>query len=164
MSVTVICPLYKSKQYINSLHKSLLMQEDIDLKVIKYILTDTGDGVDKIVNDLEKAELTIISISDFSHSLTREKAAMESDSDIIVFITQDIIIKDKKWLYKLCKPIYEGKCEAAFSRQICDNQSIEKYTRINNYPKESSPLSSISSFLPFFIINIFCSYYCYYFY
>ena len=87
MSVTVICPLYKSKQYINSLHKSLLMQEDIDLKTIKYILTDTGDGVDKIVNDLEKAELTIIPISDFSHSLTREKAAMESDSDIIVFIT-----------------------------------------------------------------------------
>ena len=84
MSVTVRCPLYKSKQYINSLHKSLLMQEDIDLKTIKYILTDTGDGVDKIVNDLEKAELTIIPISDFSHSLTREKAAMESDSDIIV--------------------------------------------------------------------------------
>ncbi len=122
MSVTVICPLYKSKQYINSLHKSLLMQEDIDLKTIKYILTDTGDGVDKIVNDLEKA-------------------AMESDSDIIVFITQDIIIKDKKWLYKLCKPIYEGKCEASFSRQICDNQSIEKYTRINNYPKESRIVS-----------------------
>lgn len=141
MSVTVICPLYKSKQYINSLHKSLLMQEDIDLKTIKYILTDTGDGVDKIVNDLEKAELTIIPISDFSHSLTREKAAMESDSDIIVFITQDIIIKDKKWLYKLCKPIYEGKCEASFSRQICDNQSIEKYTRINNYPKESRIVS-----------------------
>ena len=66
---------------------------------------------------------------------------MESDSDIIVFITQDIIIKDKKWLYKLCKPIYEGKCEAAFSRQICDNQSIEKYTRINNYPKESRIVS-----------------------
>lgn len=66
---------------------------------------------------------------------------MESDSDIIVFITQDIIIKDKKWLYKLCKPIYEGKCEASFSRQICDNQSIEKYTRINNYPKESRIVS-----------------------
>lgn len=57
MSVTVICPLYKSKQYINSLHKSLLMQEDIDLKVIKYILTDTGDGVDKIVNELRKSRI-----------------------------------------------------------------------------------------------------------
>ena len=44
-------------------------------------------------------------------------------------------------LKKLCKPIYEGKCEAAFSRQICDNQSIEKYTRINNYPKESRIVS-----------------------
>ena len=39
MSVTVICPLYKSREYINSLHNSLLMQEDVDLKVVKYILT-----------------------------------------------------------------------------------------------------------------------------
>lgn len=137
MSVTVICPLYKSRQYIDSLHKSLLMQEDVDLKAVKYILTETGDGVDKIVEKLEKAELRVIPISEFSHSLTREKAAMESDSDIVVFITQDIVIKDKKWLSKLCKPIYEGKCEAAFSRQICDNESIEKYTRINNYPAQS---------------------------
>ena len=111
MSVTVICPLYKSKQYINSLHKSLLMQEDIDLKTIKYILTDTGDGVDKIVNDLEKAELTIIPISDFSHSLTREKAAMESDSDIIVFITQDIIIKAKHFGCIFSFPCFLGFCK-----------------------------------------------------
>ena len=95
MSVTVICPLYKSRQYIDSLHKSLLMQEDVDLKAVKYILTETGDGVDKIVEKLEKAELRVIPISEFSHSLTREKAAMESDSDIVVFITQDIVIKDK---------------------------------------------------------------------
>ena len=141
MSVTVICPLYKSREYINSLHNSLLMQEDVDLKVVKYILTETGDGVDKIVREMDKAELTVISIDEFSHSLTRERAAMESNSDILVFITQDIIIKDKKWLSKLCKPIYEGKCEAAFSRQICDNQSIEKYTRVNNYPKESRIVS-----------------------
>ncbi|MFQ6881619.1 glycosyltransferase family 2 protein [Clostridium sp.] len=141
MSVTVICPLYKSREYINSLHNSLLMQEDVDLKVVKYILTETGDGVDKIVREMDKVDLTVISIDEFSHSLTRERAAMESNSDILVFITQDIIIKDKKWLSKLCKPIYEGKCEAAFSRQICDNQSIEKYTRVNNYPKESRIVS-----------------------
>lgn len=62
---------------------------------------------------------------------------MESDADICVFITQDILINDDKWLYKLTKPIYESKCDAAFSRQICDNKSIEKYTRMKNYPKES---------------------------
>ena len=96
MSVTVICPLYKSREYINSLHTSLLMQEDVDLKVVKYILTETGDGVDKIVREMDKVDLTVISIDEFSHSLTRERAAMESNSDILVFITQDIIIKDKK--------------------------------------------------------------------
>ncbi len=141
MDITVICPLYKARKYLHNLHKSLLMQEDINIKEIKYLLTDTGDGIEKVIENLEKAKLTITTPEKFSHSLTRENAAMEAEGEIIVFITQDINIKDKKWLYKLCSNINKGKCEAAFSRQICDNKSIERYTRINNYPDKSRIVS-----------------------
>lgn len=118
-----------------------MMQKKVELKEVKYLLTNTNDNTEYIIRDFEKASLTLLEAEDFSHSLTREKAAMESDSDIIVFITQDIIINDKEWLYKFCKPIEEGKCEAAFSRQICDNNSIERYTRIHNYPEKSRVVS-----------------------
>lgn len=49
MDITVICPLYKAGKYINSLHKSLLMQKKVDLKEVKYILTDTKDGLEKTI-------------------------------------------------------------------------------------------------------------------
>lgn len=145
MDITLICPLYKAEKYIDSLHKSIIMQKDVDLKEIKYILTNTNDGLENKINSYEsnniKVSVDVIEAKDFSHSLTREKAAFESNSDIAVFITQDIEIKDEYWLKKLVNPIVEGKCEAAFARQICSNYSIERYTRINNYPKESRVVS-----------------------
>ena len=137
MSITIICPLYKGSNYIDNLHKSIIAQKDVEIKEVKYILTDTKDDTEAKLKKLKKCKYTVVTAKDFSHSLTREKAAMESDADICVFITQDILINDDKWLYKLTKPIYESKCDAAFSRQICDNKSIEKYTRMKNYPKES---------------------------
>ena len=137
MSITIICPLYEGSNYIDNLHKSIIAQKDVEIKEVKYILTDTKDDTEAKLKKLKKCKYTVVTAKDFSHSLTREKAAMESDADICVFITQDILINDDKWLYKLTKPIYESKCDAAFSRQICDNKSIEKYTRMKNYPKES---------------------------
>ena len=41
MDITVICPLYKAQKYLYNLHESLLMQEDVNIKEIKYLLTNT---------------------------------------------------------------------------------------------------------------------------
>ncbi|MCI2779512.1 glycosyltransferase family 2 protein [Clostridium perfringens] len=137
MSITIVCPLYNAKKYIDKLHESLMNQLDVDILEIKYLLTNTGDGLERKLNKLEKVIVEIISQENFSHSLTREKAAMTSNGDIIVFITQDIEIDDIYWLKKLTQPIYDNKCEAVFSRQICNNKSIERYTRMKNYSEKS---------------------------
>ena len=79
----------------------------------------------------------MIEKSEFSHSLTREKIAKKSNADILVFITQDIIIKSDSWLKNLTSVIERGECEASYSRQTCSNNSIEKYTREKNYPENS---------------------------
>ncbi|WBW98658.1 glycosyltransferase [Oceanirhabdus sp. W0125-5] len=136
MSISIICPLYKAESYIEKLHSSIMNQKNIEILEIKYILTECGDKTEEILNRLG-AYYEKISPVEFSHSLTREHAALTSKGDIIVFITQDIIINDELWLYKLTKNIREGNCQAAFSRQICDNNSIEKYTRMKNYPSQS---------------------------
>jgi len=139
--IDIICPLYKGEHYIEGLHKSLVMQEgNFDVK-IKYILTKCKeDNTEKILEKLS-VQYATIEPGEFSHSLTREKEGLNSEGDIIVFITQDIMIKDKFWLKKLTEPIINKECEATFSRQLCDNKSIERYTRINNYPKESRIVS-----------------------
>lgn len=136
MNISIICPLYNAENYIKRLHESLLKQKNIKIESINYVLTESSDNSEQILNDL-KANYTKIKREQFSHSLIREKSAMKASGDIIVFITQDIIIKDEFWLYNLTKDIINDNCEASFSRQICDSEGIERYIRPKNYPDKS---------------------------
>ena len=116
------------------------MQKDVKINEIKYILTESNDNTEKKLKEL-KIDFQKIRKEDFSHSLTREKAAFDSKADIIVFITQDIKIQRDDWLYYLTKEIIDGTVDACYSRQLCDNNTIEKYTRECNYPEVSRIVS-----------------------
>lgn len=140
MTVDIICPLYNAENDIENLHKSLLMQKDVKINEIKYFLTESNDNTEKKLKELE-INFEKIKKEDFSHSLTREKAAFDSKADIIVFITQDIKIQRDDWLYYLTKEIIDGTVDACYSRQLCDNNTIEKYTRECNYPEVSRIVS-----------------------
>lgn len=136
MNIDIICPLYYAEDYIEKLDLSLKKQEGVELNQIHYVLTNSKDKSEEILKKIN-ATYRVIEPHEFSHGLIREQEAFKSDADIVVFITQDIIIEDTKWLYNLVKDIIEGRCQAAYSNQICLNNSIEKYTRELNYPKES---------------------------
>ncbi|WP_297521083.1 glycosyltransferase [uncultured Clostridium sp.] len=143
MNITIICPLYNASGYIRDLNEKLLDQKvDKEYKIfIKYILTESKDNTENILKELE-SNYKKITAKEFSHSQTREKAAMElENNNIIVFISQDIKIKDDKWLENLVNPIIEGECEASFSRQLPENETIEKYIREKNYPATSRVVS-----------------------
>lgn len=140
MTIDIICPLYNAENDIEGLHQSLMMQKNVQINQIKYILTESKDNTENKLNEL-KIKFTKIRKEEFSHSLTREKAAFESNADIVVFITQDVKIKRDDWLYYLTKDIAEGIVDACYSRQLCDNNTIEKYTRECNYPGTSKIVS-----------------------
>lgn len=140
MTVDIICPLYNAENDIENLHKSLLMQKDVKINEIKYILTESNDSTEKKLKELE-INFKKIKKEEFSHSLTREKAAFDSKADIVVFITQDVKIQREDWLYYLTKDIIDGTVDACYSRQLCDNNTIEKYTRECNYPEVSRIVS-----------------------
>ncbi len=136
MNVEIICPLYNAEEYLENLDKSLKRQKDIDIKKINYILTESNDNTEQILNKIS-AQYSIVKKEKFSHSLSREKEAMNSSADILVFITQDIEIKNDNWLKSLVQPIINSEVEATFSRQISKYNNIEKYTREKNYPEKS---------------------------
>lgn len=140
MDISIICPLYNGKKYIRNLDKSLKMQKKVCLEAINYILTESEDDTEVILREL-KAQYTKVSKREFSHSLTREKAAVQCRGDIIVFITQDVVIRDEYWLYNLTRDIISNKCEASFSRQVSADSGIEKYIRAKNYPEQSRIVS-----------------------
>lgn len=134
--IDIICPLYNAEEYIEDLYKSLLIQKNVNVGKILFLLTESKDNSEQLLKN-NKCNYEIVKKSEFSHSLTREKAAMKSNADIVCFITQDVVIKDDKWLYNLTKNILKGNCAAAYSRQITKYNNIEKYTRERNYPDYS---------------------------
>lgn len=136
MTVDIICPLYNARKYINQLHKNLKKQKNVNIASINYIVTNVNDNIEEILKELD-CNYEIIEKEEFSHSLTREKTAKKCKANILVFITQDIIIESEYWLENLIKGIENEECEAAYSRQLCSNNTIEKYTREKNYPSES---------------------------
>lgn len=139
-TVDIICPLYNAERYIENLHKSFIMQKKIKLNKIRYVLTESKDNTEEYLKK-HNIEYKKIKKNEFSHSLVREKEAMESDSDIVVFVTQDVVIDDEIWLYNLTKDIGKDDIVASYSKQVTKYNNIEKYTREANYPAISKVVS-----------------------
>ena len=140
MKIDVICPLYNAENYLISLNNSLMMQKNVNISSINYILTESKDSTEKLLKE-NNIKYTKIKKEDFSHSLTREETAMKCKGDVLVFITQDIVIEDELWLNKLVKNIGKNDIVAAYSRQVSKYNNIEKYTREFNYPNYSFVVS-----------------------
>ena len=137
--IDIICPLYNAEEFIKNLNESLIMQKKVSINKITYLLTESKDKSEEILKEI-KADYKIIKLNDFSHSKTREKAAFASNADIVVFVTQDVVIKDDNWLYELTKDLNDD-IVATYSRQITKYNNIEKYTRERNYPDKDSIVS-----------------------
>ena len=139
-SIEIICPLYNAANYIESFNYSLQIQKNVNIQKIHYILTESNDNTESILihNNLF---YTKISKKEFSHSLVRENAAMASDADVVVFVTQDVEIVNDDWLYKLTSCLND-EIVASFSRQVTKFDNIEKYTREKNYPEVSRIVSA----------------------
>src|SRR5574344_404172 len=136
MKIDIICPLYNAEKYIIKLNDSLLKQKNVNINKIIYILTESRDNSEEVLNN-NNIEYLKIKKTEFSHSLVRENAANNSTADILCFISQDIIVENDDWLYNLTKDIIDNKVVATYSRQITKYNNIEKYTREYNYPTES---------------------------
>ena len=140
MNIEIICPLYNAENYILDLDASIMKQKNVDISCINYLVTESKDNTENLLKE-NNIKYRKIKKQDFSHSLTREKYALKSKADILVFITQDIKIERDDWLDELVKPIIKKEASACFSRQLSDNNSLEKYTREKNYPDKSRIVS-----------------------
>ncbi|MBR3365943.1 glycosyltransferase [Candidatus Saccharibacteria bacterium] len=145
MRISVVCPLYGASKFILGFDKSLTKQEGVKFTEIFYVLTESDDTEEVMekAGILKRSEVRFSKISkeSFSHSLTREKVAMQATGDVIVFLTQDVEIRDKEFLKKLVWPIVDGEVDATYAKQITKYNNIEKYTRESNYPAKSFMVS-----------------------
>lgn len=135
MNVSVFVFLYKGKEYIDLIEREIREQTIFDQILLSYVLTDTNDGTKEYLRSLG-ANIIFVSPDQFSHSLTREKVLKECSTEIAVLLTQDCRLVNKNCIEILANCI-QGDIKFAYLRQVNSNRTLEKYTRMLNYPNKS---------------------------
>ncbi len=142
MKIDVIIPVYKPDEKFNMLIKMLGRQDMLPSKILiaNTVLGEDDSGkLERLTRKLlenEDIEIEVhpIKKKEYDHALTRQKMAVLSKADALLFMTQDAVPDDESLLSTLSKAIENG-AGAAFARQIPNEKAgmVEKYTRLFNY-------------------------------
>ena len=138
MKVNVIIPTFKPDSVFEELMEKLLTQT---LQPEKIIIMNTEEkywGERKLFPNTEVHHL---SMGEFGHGATRTEGVLKGDGDIFLCMTQDAMPADRFLIENLVKALTADETiAAAYARQMAGENSseIEKFTRVFNYPEESS--------------------------
>ncbi len=136
-SVDVIIPSYKPGHRYQQLLAKLAEQT---YPIQRLIVINTGkefypaDGLQP-----SNLSLTHIEPREFDHGGTRHRGVTMSDSDLVVFLTQDAVPKDRYLIENFVKAFQEKSVAAVYGRQLASptDSVLEQITRQFNYPQES---------------------------
>ena len=138
MKADVIIPVYKPDQRLHALLERLRKQT---VQPGKILLMNTEERYfdPGICEGIAGVEVHHVPKAQFDHGGTRHQAVQYSDADILVFMTQDAMPKDRHLLEELIRPLTEGKASVSYARQLPapDCRELERYTRAFNYPPQS---------------------------
>lgn len=156
-SVDIIIPTYRPDETVVYLIKKLLKQT-YPIHEIHIIDTETGIFPKELKNLSDKIRISKIKPEQFDHGGTRHEGAMQSHTDIIVYMTQDAMPVNEYLIEELVKAFDNEKIAAAYARQLPNSKCnvIERYTRAFNYP-EQSKIKSMEDLETLGIKTYFCS-------
>ena len=138
MRVDVIIPTYRPGKAFRSLLTRLTKQS---FPVHRILVMNTEESFwDKSwERDFSMLEVYHLKKAEFDHGGTRKRAAALSTGDIMIFMTQDAMPKDRHLIENLVRALEQEGVGAAYARQLpaADCSFLERYTRAFNYPEES---------------------------
>lgn len=123
---------------IDHVIEGLRTQKNIELHKVIFPITEEGD-LSAVIERIDAAGFTyfLVPKSEFSHSLTRQRAILEHcESDVVLMMSQDVRFVADNAVFELTSVISDT-CVYAYGKQICTRKSIERYTREKNYGSES---------------------------
>ncbi len=158
-SVDVVILTYKPDEkfirLINMLKKQTVLPENI-------IIVNTGEKFFSISADFSKAcedlEVHHITEGSFDHGESRNYGASLSNSEYIIFMTQDAVPDDTRLVEELLGPMASPEVAVSYARQLpaSDAGAIERFNRSFNYP-DGDRLKTDADFEKLGIKTIFCS-------
>lgn len=135
----MIIPTLNASQEIDALLQALLKQNKKADEII-VIDSSSDDNTQNICKKYNEVKLLIIDRKKFDHGETRAIALNKTIGEFVLFLTQDAIPSDEKYISKLLTPFEDDKVAMVSGRQ-CAKQTArlsEKLTREFNYPLSSN--------------------------
>ena len=141
--VSIIIPTYNAGK---KFEKFALMIKKQTANIRQVLIIDSS-STDETVSIADKYNFTveIIPKTEFGHGKTRQYALVKVNTEIVVFLTQDVLLYDEFSVEKLVQClISDKKIAAVYGRQMpYENTGIlGKFARLYNYP----PISKINNF------------------
>ena len=139
LKIDVIIPTYRPGKEFRSLLMRLTKQS---FGISRLIVMNTEEEFweKSWEEEFPVLEVHHLTKEEFDHGGTRRAASKLSDGDIMVFMTQDALPKDRSLIENLVRALSGEKVGAAYARQLPapDCRFLERYTRSFNYPEEAS--------------------------
>jgi rhamnosyltransferase len=135
--ISVIIPTLNAAPYISNLVISLKSQTKQPFEII-VIDSSSDDNTVEIVRNMD-VEVITVKRETFDHGGTRNLAAAQAGGDILVFITQDAMPSDDRFLENLIQPFENTDVVAAYGRQVALPKTpiLERIAKEVNYPLQS---------------------------
>lgn len=136
--LTLIVPTLNAAQYVSAFLAGLHRQ-DQQPDCVVILDSSSTDGSPELWS-AQGFQTVSIPKGSFEHGGTRNLGARQANgTDILVFMTQDAIPADDRWLENLIAPIRSGEAVATFARQLPRPEAslLERFSRYFNYPETS---------------------------
>jgi len=159
--ICIIIPIYNAAPYLPKLLESLKNQT-IDFKLVLVDSSSTDDSV--LIAKTFIKDIIVIKKSEFDHGGTRTKIAKMFEHDILLFMTQDILLFSQTSIENIVKPFEDISVAISYGRQIPCKQSgpFGAFLRQFNYPEYSNERTYADKnsygLRAAFVSNSFCAY------
>lgn len=120
-TVTIGIPAYNEGNNIRYLIEDILSQISDQFQISKIIVSSDG-STDNTVSSIEALNLPIVTVFDNKdrqgQSARQNQIIKQCQSDILVLLNADILIKDKRFIEKLIAPIVSGDADLTSSSML----------------------------------------------
>lgn len=115
-SVSIVIPVLNAEKYLPALMERIFSQKPFPPDEVVIVDSNSTDSTVEIARSHER--IKVISISRFSHGAARNLGVRAALGEFVVFLSQDALPKDEKWLAALLTPLEDEQVAAVYSRQI----------------------------------------------
>jgi rhamnosyltransferase len=133
-TVSVVIPTLNARRYLPDLLAALRGQQPAAPGEIILVESGSKDGTQEYVTGM--GEVRIVPIERFSHGGSRNLGVKNAGGEIVVFLSQDALPADGRWLSALLAPFADGEVAATFSRQVPrpDASPMERHFLETHFP------------------------------